>query len=79
MGGKDALEKQMTTHSSILAGRILWTEKSGWLQYVELWGLKELDSTEHSIAPLARNIIIKMSKVKERILKSAREKQRNKE
>ena len=43
---------------------------------MELWGLKELDTTEHSIAPLARNIIIKMSKVKERILKSTREKQR---
>ena len=66
MAGEDALGKEMTTHYSILARRILWTEESGWLQYVELWGL----------TPLARNTTIKMSKVKERTLKSAREKQR---
>ena len=28
----DPLEKEMTTHSSILAWRILWTEESGGLQ-----------------------------------------------
>ena len=33
----------MTTHSSILAGRISWTEGDGWLQSM---GYKELDTTE---------------------------------
>ena len=29
MGQEDALEKEMATHSSILAWRILWTEEPG--------------------------------------------------
>ena len=29
LGQKDALEKEMATHSSILAWRIPWTEKLG--------------------------------------------------
>ena len=29
---KGPLEKEMTTHSSILAWEILWTEEPGWLQ-----------------------------------------------
>ena len=29
---EDALEKEMATHSSILSGRIPWTEESGRLQ-----------------------------------------------
>ena len=32
LGGKDPLEKEMATHSSILAWRILGTEESGGLQ-----------------------------------------------
>ena len=32
LGGEDALEKEMATHLSILAWRILWTEKPGRLQ-----------------------------------------------
>ena len=37
LGGEDALEKEMTTHSSILAWEIPWTEEPGvlhsmWLQ-----------------------------------------------
>ena len=32
LGQKEPLEKGMTTHSSILAWRIPWTEKSGRLQ-----------------------------------------------
>ena len=41
-GGEDPLEKGMATHSSILAGRITWTEEPGgsvqgitksWLSY----------------------------------------------
>ena len=30
-GGEDPLEKEMATHSSILAWRIPWTEESGGL------------------------------------------------
>ena len=32
LGGEDPLEKEMATHSSILAGRVLWTEEPGRLQ-----------------------------------------------
>ena len=32
LGGKDPLEKEMVTYSSILAWRISWTEKPGGLQ-----------------------------------------------
>ena len=36
LGGEDPLEKEMATHSSFLAWRILWTEESGELQSMEL-------------------------------------------
>ena len=32
LGGEDLLEKEVATHSSILAWRIPWTEKPGRLQ-----------------------------------------------
>ena len=32
LGGEDLLEKEMATHSSILAWRIPWTEEPGRLQ-----------------------------------------------
>ena len=32
---EDPLEKEMTTHSSILAWKILWTEEPGGLQSME--------------------------------------------
>ena len=34
LGQEDALEKEMTTYSSILAWRIPWTEESGGLQSI---------------------------------------------
>ena len=34
-GSEDPLEKEMATHSSILAWRILWTEEPGGLQSME--------------------------------------------
>ena len=43
LGWKDPLEKEMATHSSILAWKIPWTEEPGRLQP---WGHKELDTTE---------------------------------
>ena len=39
---EDPLEKDMATHSSVLARRIPWTEELGWLQSM---GLQELDMT----------------------------------
>ena len=35
LGWEDALERGMTTHSSILAWRIPWTEEPGGLQSME--------------------------------------------
>ena len=43
LGRKDPLEKEMATHSSILAWRIPWTEELGGLQSM---GHRELDMTE---------------------------------
>ena len=40
LGREDHLEKEMATHSSILAWEIPWTEELSWLQSVE-----ELDTT----------------------------------
>ena len=34
LGWEDALEKEMATHSSILAWEILWTEEPGGLQSI---------------------------------------------
>ena len=44
LGREDPLEKEMATHSSILAWRIPWTEELG--ELYSPWGLKELDKTE---------------------------------
>ena len=43
LGQKDLLEKEMATHSNILAWKIPWTEEPGRLQSM---GCKELDMTE---------------------------------
>ena len=43
LGGEDPLEKEMATHSSILAWRFPWTEEPGGLQYM---GHKESDTIE---------------------------------
>ena len=45
LGQEDPLEKEMATHSSILAWEIPSTEEPGGLQSM---GLQELDTTEHS-------------------------------
>ena len=42
LGGEDPLEKEMATHSSILAWEILWTEEPGGLPPMEL---KRVDTT----------------------------------
>ena len=43
LGQEDSLEKDMATHSSILAWRIPWTEETGGLLST---GLQESDMTE---------------------------------
>ena len=43
LGWEDPLEKEMATHSSVLAWRIPWTEELGGLQSM---GRKESDTTE---------------------------------
>ena len=43
LGWEDSLEKEMATHYSIFAWRILWTEESGVLKS---WSRKESDTTE---------------------------------
>ena len=42
LGGEDPLEKDMETHSSILAWEMLWTEEPGKLQSMGV--TKELDT-----------------------------------
>ena len=44
LGQEDPLEKGIATHSSILAWRIPWTERS--LVGYSQWDLEELDTTE---------------------------------
>ena len=43
LGREDTLEKEMATHSSILAWRIPWTEEPGGLQST---GSQRVDTTE---------------------------------
>ena len=43
LGWEDPLEKEMATHSSVLAWEVPWTEEPGGLQSM---GSQELDTTE---------------------------------
>ena len=43
LGRKDHVEREMATHTNILAWRIPWTEKPGGLHFI---GHKELDTAE---------------------------------
>ena len=42
LGGKEPLEKEIATHSSVLAWEIPWTEEAGRLQFM---GSQESDMT----------------------------------
>ena len=48
LGGEDLLEKEMATHSNILAWKIPWTEEPGELRP---WDRKESGTTEQ-LTPL---------------------------
>ena len=49
LGWEDPLEKEMATHSSVLAWRTLWAEEPGGLQSL---GLQEWDTTEQLNQPM---------------------------
>ena len=50
LGWEDALEKEMATHSSILAWRISWTEEPGRLQSMGLQRVRhDLTTKENNI------------------------------
>ena len=44
LGWEDSLEKEMTTHSTILAWRFPWTEEPGELQSMESQSLTQLSN-----------------------------------
>ena len=48
LGQKDPLEKEMATHSSMLAWRIPWTEEAGRLQSPGSWKVGHDWATSHS-------------------------------
>ena len=50
LGLEDPLEKEMTTHSSILAWRIPWTEEPGGLQSTGSQRVRHDGVTMHSTA-----------------------------
>ena len=47
LGGKDPLEKEMATHSSILVGIIPWTEEPGGVQSMGSQGLDTNERLNH--------------------------------
>ena len=47
LGWEDSLEKEMVTRSSVLAGRIPWTEEPGGLQSLGTQGVGYDIETEH--------------------------------
>ena len=42
LGWEDSLEKEMSTHSSILAWEIPWTEEPGWEASSPPWGRRRV-------------------------------------
>ena len=48
LGQEDLLEKEMATHSNILAWKIPWTEKRGGLPYVGLQSGTGLSTPPHT-------------------------------
>ena len=59
---EDPLEKEMATHSSILAWRIPWTEEPG-----SPWGCRQSDTTEQRTLLLVENSKELPQKIKNRI------------
>ena len=57
LGQEDSLEKEMETHSSIIAWEFLWREKPGGLRPQ---GRKEADTTEQ-LSTYAHNLTLTVS------------------
>ena len=49
LGREDSLEKQMATHSSVLAWRIPWIDNPDGLQFTGLQRVRHNLATEHSL------------------------------
>ena len=57
LGREDPLEKEMTTHSSVLAWRIPWTEEAGGLQSMGLQRVRDdLAQQEQQIKTLGERL-----------------------
>ena len=57
LGGEDALEKGMETHSSILAWRIPWTEEPGKLQSTGSQRVAHDLATKQQLQPSRSNLM----------------------
>ena len=59
LGPGDPLEEEMATHSSILAGKIPWTEEPGWLQSIGSQRVGHDWVTQHTstFVELTRNVL----------------------
>ena len=55
LGWEDPLQEEMTTHSSIVAWRIPWTEEPGELQFTESQRVRP-DKTEHTSTQITDNV-----------------------
>ena len=72
LGGEDSLEEEMTTHSSILAWKILWTEKPGRVQSLALQSQSQSQTCLSTYAVLFNLIIYSKSLFKMGLPISAR-------
>ena len=61
--GKITLEEEMTTHSSILAWRIPWTEESGSLQPKGSQRVGHNGATEHACLPMHFRCILYLRRI----------------
>ena len=58
LGREDLLEKEMATHSSILAWKIPWTEEPAWLQFIGSQRVGHDGVTSLSLKPLGPMAIL---------------------
>ena len=62
LGKEDPLEKEMATHSSILAWRVLWTEEPGSLQSMELQRVGHNLANKHTLQ-LGRKVMANLNSI----------------
>ena len=56
LGWEDPLEKEMATHSSILAWRIPWTEEPGELQSIRLQRVRTTERISTAVGSAVKNL-----------------------